>query len=104
MNTSTTPESSTTSTPEGTDRNTAREGIYVKQIGSTHPSANEDANEYTSTPTFHTQVHHFRLAFAIVGALVASGSLPIDFDEKDWHLNFEVTVLDVAAVLNYHDF
>jgi hypothetical protein len=49
-------------------------------------------------------VHHFRLAFAIVGALVASGSLPIDFDEKDWHLNFEVTVLEVAAVLNDHDF
>jgi hypothetical protein len=104
MNTSTLPESSTTSAPDGTDRKSPREGIYIKQIGSTHPAESEDVNQYNTNPSFNTQVHHFRLAFAIVGTLVASGSLPIDFDEKDWHLNFEVTVLDVAAVLNYHDF
>lgn len=40
-----------------------------------------------------------RLAFAVVGALVADGQMQFDFEDVGWSDRFEVAVLTVEDVL-----
>lgn len=42
----------------------------------------------------------FRLAFAVVGELIADGFIVVDVTEDGWHERFELMLVDVADQLN----
>lgn len=44
-------------------------------------------------------VRHWRAAFAVVGALVGDGIIRVNFHDKNWHTEFEVTVWTVSRAL-----
>jgi hypothetical protein len=51
-----------------------------------------------------TAFHNERLAFAIVGALIAGGTLALpNFMKANWHHQFEGAILDVLTVLDTYN-
>jgi hypothetical protein len=51
-----------------------------------------------------TAFHNERLAFAIVGALIAGGALALpNFMKSNWHHQFEGAILDVLTVLDTYN-
>lgn len=54
----------------------------------------------TNAPGDDQAVANFRIAFAVLGALVASGEIHIDFRDEGWAAKFEVLTATIAAVLN----
>jgi len=63
--------------------------------------------KYTSTrltdemPThLRERARSFRLAFAVIGELIADGFIEIDFARENWAEMFELAVIDVAEQLN----
>lgn len=75
--------------------------MQIKKVASTSIPADANEADYANWPSLSTQTDNFRKAFAVVGMLVATGAIEVDFDAPGgWHSRFECLVLDIAQTLD----